>query len=149
ADAWNNKGNLLRDLGRLDEAFIAIEHATLLNPHNPGFWFNKGLILFGLARYQEAVVSFDRALANNQQYVACLLFKGRALRELNRLQEAVNALEHATQLDFSLEDAWLELKSLYLQLDMRREFRAVEELLSRATFTEDGSILLNPPGDED
>src|SRR5438132_8242181 len=36
--AWNNKGLALFALGRLDEAFVAFDKATLLAPDEPEVW---------------------------------------------------------------------------------------------------------------
>src|SRR5438132_13632439 len=65
--AWNNKGLALFALGRLDEAFVAFDKATLLAPDEPEVWYNKAIALERLGRREDAVLCQERARSLEQQ----------------------------------------------------------------------------------
>ena len=48
ADAWTNKGGMLRSLGRDDEAVVAYARALELDPTNATNWYRKGIVLWNL-----------------------------------------------------------------------------------------------------
>src|SRR5262249_48145886 len=42
AFAWNNRGNVLGDLGRHEEALASYDRALPLNPDDADAWYNRG-----------------------------------------------------------------------------------------------------------
>jgi Flp pilus assembly protein TadD len=55
------KGAALHALGRNEEALVALEKATSLDPNNADIWHNKGALLWGLGRKREAEEAERRA----------------------------------------------------------------------------------------
>jgi tetratricopeptide (TPR) repeat protein len=54
---WTNKGIVLGNLGRSDEALKCFDEAIEINPQFAEGWFNKGVVLKKLHKYDEALVS--------------------------------------------------------------------------------------------
>ena len=60
--AHNNLGNILRDVGRLDEAAAAIQEAIRLQPDYAVAHNNLGLVLKGLGRIDDSIESYRQAI---------------------------------------------------------------------------------------
>ncbi len=98
ADAHNNRGNVLRVLGRPDEAIGAYREALVLAPTHPLAWCNMGNALRDLGRVEEAVRAYREAIARRPAFAEAQLNLGIALREQGRHAEALSAFEAATRL---------------------------------------------------
>ncbi|MEG4215833.1 tetratricopeptide repeat protein, partial [Microcoleus sp. Pol14C4] len=61
-EAWNNRGNALDDLGRLEEAIASYDKALEIKPDKHEAWYNRGYALDDLGRLEEAIASYDKAL---------------------------------------------------------------------------------------
>ena len=59
--AWYNKGSVLYNLGKYDEALVALEEAISLDPKDATARNNKGFALKALGRNTEADAAFARA----------------------------------------------------------------------------------------
>lgn len=62
ADALNNRGVLLRELNRLDEALHSFEDAIRLQPDDPDAWSNKGALLSLQGDSEGAAQAYARAI---------------------------------------------------------------------------------------
>jgi predicted O-linked N-acetylglucosamine transferase (SPINDLY family) len=93
-----NRANLLREMGRSDEALGGYESALALNGQHPGALINRGAILGAQHRYAEALESYDRAIAVAPKDASTHCSRGRALTELNRQGEAVQSFNRALEL---------------------------------------------------
>jgi tetratricopeptide (TPR) repeat protein len=63
ANAWNSKGNVLRLLGKHDEAIRCFDKAFEINPKFAiGVLINKGDTFHSLGRYDEVMECYDKAL---------------------------------------------------------------------------------------
>jgi tetratricopeptide (TPR) repeat protein len=65
AEAWNSKGNIFRELERLEEAAAAYDAAVKLNPGCFEAWCNKGKALMDLVLFDESFKAFDEATRIN------------------------------------------------------------------------------------
>jgi tetratricopeptide (TPR) repeat protein len=63
AEAFNNRGVVLRELGRLDQALASCERAIVLKPDFADAFRNRGDALRDLKRLPEAVQCYERARA--------------------------------------------------------------------------------------
>jgi tetratricopeptide (TPR) repeat protein len=61
-DAWNDRGNYLKKIGRYQEAIAAYDQAIQVNPKFGWAWYNRGNALQALGRYEEALDSYDKAI---------------------------------------------------------------------------------------
>jgi len=61
ADAWNNKGVSLAQLGKYEEAIKYYDKAIEIKPDFANAWFNKGNSLVKLGKEEEARICYDKA----------------------------------------------------------------------------------------
>lgn len=64
-NAWNNRGAILKNLGKNQEALESFGKAVILNPKDSFFLQNKGYTLMKLIRNKEALECFNKALELN------------------------------------------------------------------------------------
>ena len=60
ADAWHNKGAVLINLARYEEAIACFERAIELKPDYADAWHNKGVALEALGWQKEAHAAYER-----------------------------------------------------------------------------------------
>ncbi|MBW3042574.1 tetratricopeptide repeat protein, partial [Prochlorococcus marinus] len=68
AEAHSNLGNILRDLGKLQEAELLTRRAIDLNPNSADAYSNLGVTLIELGKLQEAELLTRRAIELNPDY---------------------------------------------------------------------------------
>lgn len=85
-DGWNNKGEVLKALGRAEESAGCFERALEINPRSEKAWFNKGTLLFrSLRRYGEALRCLEEARR---------LGHARAEQEISHCRLAMSRLDN-------------------------------------------------------
>jgi tetratricopeptide (TPR) repeat protein len=62
AMAWNEKGNFLDLMGKVDEALGCYDQALAIEPESPEVWFNKGLTLKKMGRERDAASCINRGI---------------------------------------------------------------------------------------
>lgn len=93
----NDYGNLLLELGRVEEAVEFLERAATLDPQWSIPQYNLGLAYAKQGRYPEAEDAFRRALALNPEDPDIYNSLSRLLIELGRFEEALAAAEAAIE----------------------------------------------------
>lgn len=99
AGAWNNRGNALLELGRVEDALQSFARATVLQPDYAEAFYNRGNALLDLNRCEEALQSYERALAIAPDYAQAHYNRGNALLALQRPAQALESLDRALKLD--------------------------------------------------
>ena len=99
ANAWYNKGNALRELGRYEEALRCYDKALEIDLKDASAWNNKGIALHNLGRHEEALRCFDKALEIDPKYAVAWYNKGAALHKLGRYEEAIRCYNKALEID--------------------------------------------------
>ena len=94
-EALYNRGNILRELKRLDEALASYDRALALRPGLAAALCNRGNTLRDLVRFDEALASYDRALGLQPNLVEAISNRGMVLHELKRFDEALASYERA------------------------------------------------------
>jgi tetratricopeptide (TPR) repeat protein len=95
AEAHNNLGNALLDLGRRDEAVASYRRALRIEPRYAEAHSNLGNALRDLGQIDEAVASYRRALEINPESAGAHANLGNAMRDLGRLEDAVASYHRA------------------------------------------------------
>lgn len=98
AEAWSNRGNVLRDLRRHEEALASYEQAIELKPNYAKAWSNRGNALSDLRCYKEALASYERAIELKPDYAEAWFNRGDVLNDLHRDEEALASYERAIEL---------------------------------------------------
>jgi len=120
SDAFNNRGNALRGLNRLDEALASFDRAIALDPGFAESFFNRGVALQELNRLDEALVSYDRAIVLNALYAKALNNRGNVLKEMKRLDEALGSFDRAIALQPGYADAYYNRETAFYNRGMVR-----------------------------
>lgn len=69
ADGWNNLGETMLQLGRVEEALVDLQTAVKLAPASHDFWFNLGVAYNRVGRGNDARKAYDEAIKHtNQKY---------------------------------------------------------------------------------
>ncbi len=88
-------GEVLRRLGRRDEALSSYERALVLTPGDPVVWRALGSLHREAGRTLEAVRCYEEALTQDPSDVHSAFFLAHTLREAGRLDEALEVIEEA------------------------------------------------------
>jgi len=104
--AHSNRGNILKELHRYEEALCSYEKAIELMPDYAEAYNNKGNVLQDTHRYEEALIWYDQAIAINPNYFEAYCNKGNALEWLRRHDEAMVNFDKATAINPQHIDAY-------------------------------------------
>ena len=99
AEAYNNLGAILRNLGRTQEALIAFNNAIQYRPDYGGAYNNRGALLADMACFNEALLDYQMATKLMPQFADAFNNYGYALQMLNRYDEAEYYVRHALALN--------------------------------------------------
>ncbi len=109
----NNYGNVLRELGRLDEALAEYHQIITLNPKDEGVYNNIALVHMQRQQYVEAERYCLQALSLNPKLVQAYNNLGGIYKYMGRLPEAQKAFLQAIALKPDFVDAYSNLGSVY------------------------------------
>ena len=105
-EAHFNRGNLLRDLGRLEEALASYDAVLAVRPDHACTLRNRGDALLKLRRFEEALASYDKALAIRPDQAEVLNNRAAALLRLNRSEEALASCDKALAISRDFAEAF-------------------------------------------
>jgi predicted O-linked N-acetylglucosamine transferase (SPINDLY family) len=134
AAALSDRGNLLRDLGRYQDALASYDRSLELKPDEAEAFYQRGNTLLKLKRPDDALASYDRALKLSPDYADALYNCGVALQSLKRPEEALAHYDRALQL--KPDDAQALNNRGNALLDLRRPDEALTSY--------DRALSLNP-----
>lgn len=106
AIAHSNRGNILKELYRFDEALISLDKAISLQPDYAEAYNNKGNVLQDLHRYDDALGWYDKAISLQPDYAEAYSNKGNALELLHRHREAMEHFDAATAINPRFVDGY-------------------------------------------
>lgn len=86
---WNNIGNILLDLGRIDEAAQAYAHCVNLDASDAQVWNNLGVLRRAQGRLADAEAAYLRALDVDPKHIDAHNNLGNLLAGIGRIEEAV------------------------------------------------------------
>lgn len=104
AAAHNNKGKVLLDLGRAEEALAAIAEAVRLDPKRVEIVANQATAAHALGKHEEALALCERAEQLDPKYAPLHAVRGTALMHTASAGKALPHLEKAVKLDS--EEGW-------------------------------------------
>lgn len=115
-DLHNNHGNVLKALGRLDEAEAAYERALALRPLDPAALSNLGAVARERGQYARAETLLQDAIAIAPQHYEAHQHLASVYKRTARLSEALLAQQQALSLRPTFADALFKLGATYYAL---------------------------------
>jgi predicted TPR repeat methyltransferase len=112
------------DLGRPQDALLAIDEVLALEPDNLDAWFHRGTACGLLDRNEDALASFERLLSVEDGIAEPWLRHGQVLQSLKRPEEALASYDRALAIDPALAAAWTNRGGILQEL--RRFDQAAE-----------------------
>ena len=116
AEAHNNLGNTLKELGRLKEAESSYNKAIALMPNYAEAYCNLGITLHGLGRLDKSEASYNQAIALKPELAEAHINLGITLQELGRLKEAEASYNQAIKLTPDDAEAYCNLGNALKEL---------------------------------
>jgi tetratricopeptide (TPR) repeat protein len=105
ADAYNNRGNALKKLGRFEEALASYNQAIAFKPDDAASFNNRGSVFKDLRQLEEAATDFDSAIALKPDFAEAFNNRGNVLWEQKRFEEALENYDRAIALKPNNVDA--------------------------------------------
>jgi tetratricopeptide (TPR) repeat protein len=156
------RAEVLRDLGRHDEALAASEEATRRFPHNEVASAARAEVLRDLGRHDEALAALEETRRRFPHNAVAPAARAEVLRDLGRHDEALSALEEttrrfpynrvaATARAVTLRDMGRYEEAIYALMQMRRSFprdlfvrNTLGHVLAMSGKLSDAQALLSP-----
>jgi tetratricopeptide (TPR) repeat protein len=130
-EALNNLGNMLQELGKLDDAEATCMQAIKLKPDFAEAHNNLGNTLKGMGRLEEATTSYSKAVTFKPDFAEAYNNLGNILHRLDRLVEAEACYAKAVALKPDFAEAHNNFGNLLLQLC---RFEEAEASYAQATI---------------
>lgn len=105
-EVHSNKGVVLRDLRRFEEALASFNRAIEIDPDLVPAYSNRGFVLTELGRLPEALADLDHAIRLAPDFPDAHNNRGIALRRLNKLVDALKSYDRAIGLCPTYAEAW-------------------------------------------
>ena len=132
--AHNNKGNILKELGRYAESILSYDRAMALEPSFVEPYSNKGNVLQELGEFSKSLSCYDKAISLDPSYVEAYCNKANALTELGFYDDAQNCFDKAISIKSDYAEAWSNKGLMLLKI----------KLYSRALECFDRATEINP-----
>lgn len=117
--AHSNRGNVLNELKRCEEALICYQRAIHYQPYYAEAYSNQGNGLQALGRYEDALASYEKATELEPNYPEALSNMGNALQALGRYEDALASYEKAIKIDINCAQAFYGAASIF---NLRKQF---------------------------
>ncbi len=95
AEAYSNRGVVLKDLERLSAALASCDHAIAIRPGFAEAHFNRGVVLYQLEQLAAALASYERAIAIRPDYPEAHFNRGIVFSDMNQLEPALASYDRA------------------------------------------------------
>jgi tetratricopeptide (TPR) repeat protein len=116
AEAHNNLGNTLLELGEVPEAEAHFEQALRLQPNSARVHYNIGGALIRQGKRSEAIGHWEQALRIDPDYAEAHNNLAAALLQTGRLPEAMEHFEQALRIDPDYAEAHNNLAAALMQI---------------------------------
>jgi predicted TPR repeat methyltransferase len=123
-----NLGNVLKSLGRLDQAIIAYNRAILINPRCARAYYNLANTLKAKRKIRKAISFYQCAIDIDPNYSQAHLCLGNALYKLGKFKEAAISFRRTIELDPKNSIAKHLLHSLTGQTPAKAPLQYVRDL---------------------
>jgi tetratricopeptide (TPR) repeat protein len=125
APAWINKGVLLSQLGKYEEATKCYDKAIELQQDNMSIlaWDNKATMFSTLGRREDEIKCYDEIIKIDPNNVLALHNKGHILRDIGKYEEAIKSYDKALEINSNDAVAWRNKGFCFFELGKSEEAR--------------------------
>ena len=116
SDTFNNRGVVLKRLGRLEEALSDFNRALSIDPNNAFALNNSGQILKERGDLSQALKNFNLAISLNKNYADAYNNRGKTLFLQGKVEDALMNYKEAILLKPDLEDGYYNLGTALAKL---------------------------------
>jgi tetratricopeptide (TPR) repeat protein len=128
AEAYYNRGNILREFERLEEALSSYDRAIALKPNYAEAYSSRGIALKDLKRSEAALVSCDRAIALKPDLAEAHNNRGNALKDLKQFDGALASYDQAIALKPGIATVHHNRANVLMELQRTEEALASYDL---------------------
>ncbi len=96
---YNAHGEVLRELGRRDEAAAALAQALRLDPSLATAHNNLGMVDLRAGLAEEALKKFEEAIRLHSRFTTARINRGEALQALRRWEQAAEAYRQVLEIE--------------------------------------------------
>jgi len=147
--AYNNRGKVFIDKGRLDEAIADFDKAIALDQFYYRAYYNRGFVFDKMGRLDEAIADFDKAIVLAPSFHEAYYNRGLTYNKTGLFDKAIESLSKSLEIDPDDVDALVSRGISYALIG--RNDRAFEDfnkaiLLNRnyvLAYLNRGKLLLN------
>lgn len=118
---WVNRGYVLCELERYEEAIQDLKRAINLDPRSYEAYGNWGVSLMRQGKFNEAIPVLERAIQISPTFINGLANLGRSYAHVGRLTESSLAFERAVKLGHGSAHLTSELCTLFIVREMPEE----------------------------
>lgn len=147
AEAHSNRGLVLLELNRIDEAIISLNQASTIKPNYFLAHYNLGNALFQKGDLHGALQSLSRAIEIAPQNPESYNNRGNILTLLGKFDDAIESFEHAIKISPKYSDAYCNISNPMMQSgQLQLALEAVDKSISLNSnnylaFSNRGNIL--------
>jgi tetratricopeptide (TPR) repeat protein len=134
ADVYSNLGNVLQDIGRIEDAITSYKMAIEVNPNFAGAYYNLGDIFLEKSRFDDAIACYTKAIELKPGFVEAYNNLGIALKSLAEFEKAISCFRIAIKLNSRFYRAYNNLANT---LDITGNFK-------EALFYYQKTVEINP-----
>ncbi|XDZ69376.1 tetratricopeptide repeat protein [Alphaproteobacteria bacterium LSUCC0226] len=116
-DAFYNRGNVLKDLRRYDEALKDYNKAISLKSDYVNAFFSRGNTYREIGNFKSALNDYIRVIDLDPNHARAYLFHGMTSRELGLLAEAITSYSKAVSIKDDFADAYFNRACIYMEID--------------------------------
>jgi len=136
AVAWQNKGQMLYQLGEYNAAIECFAKAISLNSNLIMSWNDIGAAFSEIGQYQEALRNFEKAIELAPNWRRPWLNKGVAYNRLGEFYKALECYDRAIEIDPNYAAAWHNRGTVYSILELYASYDKALECFNKALTLE-------------
>jgi tetratricopeptide (TPR) repeat protein len=121
ADAYNNKGNVYKDLEKQEEALKCYDKAIEIDPEEGDFYYSKGNALYTFKRYDEAITTLNKAVEKDSSNIEAYEKIALTLYDQGKSEEALKSCDSALILNPKSSRLYNTKGNLYYWSKMYKE----------------------------
>ncbi|MBU7046665.1 MAG: tetratricopeptide repeat protein [Theionarchaea archaeon] len=121
AIAHNNYGNLLKDMGKYEEAESHYKESLRINPEYAGAHYNYGILLQEMGKYEEAEFHYKESLRINPEYADAHYNYGNLLQDMGKYEEAALHYKESLRINPEYADAHYNYGNLLQEMGKYEE----------------------------